>query len=80
MTAQQTERAITNNAAAIAHAYAMFEDAEWMLDAGESFEGILRRLDTTWDAFSRRMVRHDQTKLRRRMVERRTFTPEKIGV
>jgi hypothetical protein len=79
VTAQQTERAITNNAAAVAHAYAMFEDAEWMLDAGESFDGILRRLDTTWEAFSRRMIRHEQTALRRRMIERRTFTLEKIG-
>jgi hypothetical protein len=62
----------------VAKALAMFEDAEWMLDNSETFDGIMRRLGTTWDTFSRRLIRHDRGDLYERLLERRSHS--KIGV
>jgi hypothetical protein len=76
----QAEHIALHYAACRETAFAMFEDAEWMLDAGESFEGVLRRLDTSWEAFSKRMTRYEQTELRQRMIDRRIALSEKIGV
>lgn len=51
-------------------AEALIEDAQWLADAGESWHGVLDRLDVTSGALERALYRHGRADLIRRLRAR----------
>lgn len=45
----------------------LIEDVEWLADAGETWAGVLARLDVTAVALERALYRHDRRDLVRRL-------------